>query len=256
MPELPDMEIFSANLEKVFAGHRLLKLKVLNGKKLKDTPKQLAKSLEGKVLKKIYRSGKEMRLIFEKETILGLHLMLTGDIHVFEKSNEYKSTLVEFYFSNHKAFALTDRMKNAFIKLNPEDKKGIDALDISYASLKRMLNRKLNIKSLLTDQDVIRGIGNGYSDEILWESRISPFSVSSAIPDDKIRLLSKNIKKVLKNAIKKISKAYPGLIYGEVKEFHKIHNKEKTKSPTGYQILIQDKGMSKTYYTEEQELFH
>ena len=62
-----------------------------------------------------------------------------------------------------------------------------------------------------------------YSDEILWEARISPYSVAAAIPDDKIRELVKLIPKVLNDATDKIDKAYPGRINDEVKEFLKIH---------------------------------
>jgi formamidopyrimidine-DNA glycosylase len=252
MPELPDIHIFSGNLKKLFAGKQLLKIKVINGKKLKDSPKELSKNLEGKILTDIYRAGKEMRLQFSDGTIAGLHLMLTGDIFLFNKKNEYKSTIVELHFKDGSGFALTDRMKNASLRLNPEDKKGIDALDLDYKKLKMILNRKANIKNVLLDQDLIRGIGNGYSDEILWETRISPFSIANAIPDEKVKELAKAIKKVFKNAISKIGKAYPDLIHGEVKEFHRIHTKNHTTSPTGAEIKTEARGMLKTYYTDEQ----
>src|SRR6478609_6999916 len=155
-----------------------------------------------------------MRFLFSNGCVLGLHLMLTGDLIPFEGSNERKSTKVEFYFEDGKNLALTDRFKNAFIKLNPEDKEGIDALDpkLNYSFLKKVLNRKAAIKSILLDQHVIRGIGNGYSDEILWQTRISPFSKANAIPDEKIKELAKTIKKVLKTATDKIYKNHPGLI--------------------------------------------
>ena len=180
--------------------------------------------------------------------------MLTGDLIPFEGANERKSTIAEMYFSNGMAIALTDRMKNAYIKLNPEDKEGIDALDkkLNFNYLKNALNRKTNIKNILTDQNVIRGIGNGYSDEILWETRISPFSVANAIPDEKIKELAKTIKKVLKNATARIQKTHPGLIHGEIKDYLNIHTKKKTHSPTGKLILQADRGMVKTFYTEEQ----
>src|ERR1700694_856086 len=221
MPEIPDIEIFSGNLKKLYAGKQLSRINVVNGKKLKDTQKELAAALEGKTLKDIYRSGKEMRFLFSNGTVLGLHLMLTGDVYPFQKKNERKSTIVEFHFKDGSGLALTDRMKNANVKLNPQDKKGIDALDkkLNFSYLKKALNRKTNIKNVLLDQDVIRGIGNGYSDEILWHTKISPFSTANAIPDEKIKELTKNIKKVLKNAIAKISENYPDLIQGEVRDF-------------------------------------
>ena len=125
--------------------------------------------------------------------------------------------------------------------------------ELNFKNLKALLNRKAKIKDLLLDQSVIRGIGNGYSDEILWECKISPSSIASAIPDNKIKELAKTIKKVMVDATEKILKAYPGLISGEVKEFLKIHRQKV--SPTGLNIIVEKKGARKTYYTEEQVLY-
>jgi len=83
VPELPDIEVFAKNLDRVFANKKLLKVKVVNGKKLPDTAKALSAALEGKVVKRIYRSGKEFRFQFSGGTLLGLHLMLTGDLFLF-----------------------------------------------------------------------------------------------------------------------------------------------------------------------------
>ena len=257
MPELPDIEVFSRNLKKIYGGKKLERIKVVNNKNIKDSPKELSKMLEGKTLKDVYRSGKELRFLFSNGTVLGLHLMLTGDLIPFEEKNERKSTKVEFYFQGGNNLVLADRFKNAFVKLNPVDKEGLDALDpkLNYSYLKKALARKAAIKNVLLDQKLIRGIGNGYSDEILWQTRISPFSKANAIPDDKIRELAKTIKKVLKNATNKIFKNHPGLIHGEIRDFLDIHTKKKDKSPTGAKIRIADRGMLKTYYTDEQVMY-
>jgi formamidopyrimidine-DNA glycosylase len=257
MPELPDVEVFSRNLQEIFAGKKLSGIKVIDGKKLKDKPAELTRRLKGKTLKRIYRSGKEMRFEFSGNVLLGLHLMLTGDIFIFNKKNEHHSAIVEFYFDDGTGLVLTDRMKNANVKLDPVDKPGVDAIskDLNFKYLKNALQRKATIKALLINQDIIRGIGNSYSDEILWEARISPYAVSNAIPDEKIKELVVIIKKILKKEIVQIYKKYKGKINVEVKEFLKIHTKEKTKSPTGAVIIIDKKGMMKTYYTKEQKMY-
>ncbi|HEY4937036.1 MAG TPA: DNA-formamidopyrimidine glycosylase family protein [Puia sp.] len=255
MPELPDVAVFSKNLDKVFANKKLLKVKVINGTKLHDTAKALSDNLEGKILKRIYRSGKELRFEFADGTLVGLHLMLTGDIFLFEKKNDHHSTIVELHFDGNKNMALTDRMRNANIKLNPVDKQGVDALELDFKYLKNIFNRKTTVKNILLDQDLIRGIGNGYSDEILWETRISPYSIASAIPDEKIKELVKVIPKILIEATNKINKAYPGKVNDEVKEFLKIHRKVNANSPTGRPIQIDTKASRKTYYTDEQVLY-
>jgi formamidopyrimidine-DNA glycosylase len=257
MPELPDIEVFTMNLDAIFSGKKLIKIKIVNGRKLKDTAAAYSKALNGKTLKRIYRSGKEMRFEFSGGQLLGLHLMLTGDIFVFDKKNDHHSTIAEFYFEGGKSMALADRMKNANIKLDPVDKPGVDAISpqLNYQYLLKAFKRKTAIKKLLTDQDVIRGIGNSYSDEILWEARISPYSVAAAIPQEKIKALPAIIKKILKRETKQIYASFRGKVNGEVKDFLKIHSKVKTTSPTGAPIIIDQKGMMKTYYTKEQVLY-
>ncbi len=257
MPEIPDIENFCNNLKAMLSGKKLQKVKVINGKKLHDKPQEIVKRLEGATVKDIFRSGKELRIEFSNKTILGIHLMLTGDLIPFEGINERKSSIIEFHFEKGPSIVLADRMKNAHVKLDPEDKEGIDALDkkLDYKYLRQLLNKKANVKNILLDQNKIRGIGNSYSDEILWQTRISPFSVAEAIPDEKVKELAKNIKSVLTQATKKIAKTHPGIIFGEVKEFLQIHTKKKTESPTGFPIKTEDRGMLKTYYTDEQVLY-
>ena len=194
---------------------------------------------------------------FNDGTLLGLHLMLTGDIFPFEKNNKHQSTIVEMYFEGGQNIALHGRMKNAHVKHDPVDKKGVDALakELNFNYLKDAFKRKKSVKDLLPDQDVIRGIGKSYSDEILWEAKISPYSIARSIPDEKIKGLVPVIKKVLKNATSNILKANPHKVNAEVKDFLKIHTKLHTQSPAGATIIINAKGLRKTYYTDEQVLY-
>ncbi|WP_018616480.1 DNA-formamidopyrimidine glycosylase family protein [Segetibacter koreensis] len=256
MPELPDLQVFSKNLNSIFAGKKLLKIKILNTKKIKDKPEDLSKNLEGNILTSVSRTGKELRFLFANGALLGMHLMLHGNLYLFEKDNENKFTVAELYFEN-KGLALTDWQGLANITLHPEEKKGIDALSnqLNYDYLKRALQCKAKVKNVITNQDVIRGIGNAYADEILWEARISPFSICSAISENKIHALEKAIKTVLKNAEKQILKKHPDIITGEIRDFLKIHTKEKDVSPDGAVIKADKKGGRITYYTDEQELF-
>jgi formamidopyrimidine-DNA glycosylase len=74
--------------------------------------------------------------------------------------------------------------------------------DFSLARLKQALSRRARtLKRFLTDQSAIAGIGNCFSDEILFEARLSPFALSTAIkPEETIRLFT-STKKVLQDAI-------------------------------------------------------
>ena len=255
MPEIPDLQVFAKNLNKLFGGMELKQIKVINGQNLKDTEASLNTNLKGATLTSVARSGKELRFLFSNEKVLGLHLMLHGKLAEFNEKNEHKFTLVELHFAG-KGLAVTDFQRKANIKLNPVDKEGIDALSkkLDVAYLKQALQSKANIKARITNQDVIRGIGNAYADEILWKAKISPFSISNKIPDAKVKELAKAIKSVLQSAEKEILKAHPDIIAGEVRDFLKIHNSKKEKSPTGASIMV-DKNGGSTYYADEQELF-
>ena len=75
MPEIPDIEVFSRNLKKLLTGKQVAKVKVVNGQKLKDTAKELSQALEGQKILDVFRSGKELRIQFSKNVLLGIHLM-------------------------------------------------------------------------------------------------------------------------------------------------------------------------------------
>jgi formamidopyrimidine-DNA glycosylase len=257
MPELPDLQVFSRNLTKAFVGKKLKKVTIRNSKKLKVSQKEIQQALEGEKLMKVERVGKELYFHFKNKNVLALHLMLRGNLYAFEGKNDQKFTILELLFDDESGLALTDYQGQATPTLNPEERDTPDALsdDVDYVFLKEQLQTRGKVKNVLLDQKVLRGIGNAYADEILWEAGISPFSVGNKIPDNKIKALVKAIKKVLKDAEKSILKKHPDIITGEVRDFLKIHNHKKKESPGGSSILVDAKGGRKTYYTNEQELF-
>lgn len=205
MPELPDLNVFAKNLDKKLAGKKVEKIKVDNKSKLKVPVSELEKAIEASQLKKVYREGKELHFEFSNGNILGLHLMLHGNLNLFEGRNEKKNTIIEIHFDDGSGLALTDYQGAANATLNPVVKDSPDALsgEVNYRFLKEKLSKKKStIKAFLLDQNMIRGIGNAYADEILWESGIHPESKGNKIPEEKIKALAKDIKSVLKDAEK------------------------------------------------------
>ena len=258
MPELPDLEIFAANLEKRFKNKTLEKLKVVVSKKLNVSETELKKVLEGHQLQAVLREGKTLQLHFGGGNILGLHLMLHGEIKLVEKDEELKFKIIEFHFKGGEGFALTDFQKMATPTLNPEPLDVPDALskEFSLTYFSELLSKKrVQIKQVLMDQHLVRGIGNTYADEILWHAKISPFSIAKAIPENKVKDLHKSIEEVLRKEIMELSRAIPDSFNAEVKDFLKIHNPKLKHSPTGYEIKVDKVGGRKTYYTIEQVQF-
>jgi formamidopyrimidine-DNA glycosylase len=255
MPELPDLQVFSSNLNKTLAGKTVKKVTVPTGKSFNVPINRFKRAVEKSKLQKVYREGKELRFKFSNGTVLGMHLMLRGKFYYFTKKNDKKSTILEILFEDGAGLALADPFKAATVTLNPEETKVPDALakEFNYAYLKkRMSTSKAQIKSFLGNQNIVRGIGSAYSDDMLWEARISPFSVTSSIPDPKIKELLKAIRKVFKSGEKSILKEFPDTISTETRDYLKIHNPRRTHSPTGAKIKFKDHGLTKTYYTDEQ----
>lgn len=258
MPELPDLQVFSHNLTKALKGKTLVQINPVKGKKLNVPVKELKKNLEGQRLTKVERVGKELHFEFSNNHVLGLHLMLHGELHLFNKTNNHKSTVIELLFADDTGLALTDFQQAATPTLDPEPNAIPDALSdkVDAQFLKEIFSKKRSpIKTILLDQHIIRGIGNAYADEILWHARISPFSIANKIPDDKIKDLVKSIRYVLQDAEKQIIKINPNIISGEERDFMQVHNYKRKTTDTGAVIHQKTISSRKTYYTDEQELF-
>ncbi|CAM4020034.1 formamidopyrimidine-DNA glycosylase [Pedobacter westerhofensis] len=258
MPELPDLEVFSRNLSTKLKNKQVKEVLVGSTKKLNVSAEELQKAIVGQKIVKIYRDGKELYFEFENKTVLSMHMMLNGELHLSKDEETPKYAILRLIFKGGNILTLTDFRGLAHATLNPEADDTPDALsrivDAHFFET-TLASKKGAIKNILLDQHVIRGIGNAYADEILWEAGISPFSAANKIPVPKLKSLAKAVRHVLDNAVKQISSSRPGLISGEMRDFLKIHHPKKTHSPSGVPILMKKTGARKTYYTDEQETY-
>src|SRR5687768_3389976 len=108
MPELPDLQAFSRNLSKKLVGKTVEKIHAIYKKRLKISEKDFQRGLERATLTSIYREGKELHFAFDNGNVLGLHLMLKGELSLFQSKNEKKYTIIEVLFSDSTGLAMTD----------------------------------------------------------------------------------------------------------------------------------------------------
>jgi len=255
MAELPDLSVFANTLSKKFGSKTLEKLYINVAKKLNVTAAELQNKLEDQKLIKVERVGKTLQFHFGKE-ILGLHLMLKGELLEMEKDEPApRHTILAFYFKGDTGFAVTDTLKQATPTLNPPGNKTPDALDIDEQDFLALLSRRRKkIKEVLMDQKAIRGIGNSYADEILWGA-ISPFSTANAIPEKSAKVLYKEMRQTLNFAIKAIEKENQDELRGELRDFMQIHGFGIGKSPTGHPIRSEKINGRTAYFTDEQKRY-
>jgi formamidopyrimidine-DNA glycosylase len=256
MPELPDLQVFAKNLTQLFKDKKLEKVNVTVAARLNVPAKELEDTLEGQTLTHIGRVGKELQFTFKNGHILALHLMLHGELHLFEAKNERRFGIIELIFEDKKGLALTDFQKAATPTLDPEKSDTPDALSVDAKYMQQKLSStKSPVKTVLMDQKVLRGIGNAYADEILYDAKLSPFSASNKIPAEKVKVLLHSIKSILEDAEKQIIKYSPDLISGEVRDFLLVHKPKQKQTAKGETIHQKPVGSRKTYYTDSQELF-
>lgn len=256
MPEIPDLNIFSANLSRKLIGQKLALINIVVPRKLKVPESALKDALEGQELISIDREGKELHFKFKNGHVLGLHLMLHGTMFWYEGKNENKFTIAELLFSDHTGLAITDWQKAVILTLDPKPSKVPDAMNMPNGYLATALKGSSHpIKTVLTEGKVIRGIGNAYVDEILYAAKISPFSKADKLPGNKIDELTKAVAAVLTNAEDVILKAYPDTITEKKRDFLKVHLPKTKQNPAGETIHTAEIDSRKTYYTDSQELF-
>src|SRR5687767_11694045 len=106
MPELPDLEVFSQNLSKRLCGKRVEKLHAIYKKKLKTEEKEFQQAITGAIVTSVRRDGKEIHFAFDNGNVLGVHMMLKGELRYFHEKNDHKFTILELYFDDGTGIAL------------------------------------------------------------------------------------------------------------------------------------------------------
>lgn len=257
MPELPDLQVISQNLDEIYSNRRLLDIFLAEKAKTNMTSVDYKQLLVGQKVLKIRRIGKEIEIEFENNHNLVLHLMREGKF--FKTDEGIKNIILKLEFEGNNILIMNDFMGQARVLLDPENSNVPDPFSKQFTEdyLRQKLGQKkrTTIKSFLINQEMVLGIGNAYADEILWETRLSPATKCGDIPDEIIKVLYKNIISVLESAIIKIKDISPDIISGEIRSFMNVHNKEKKETPTGHQILVEKISGKITYYTDEQVLY-
>jgi formamidopyrimidine-DNA glycosylase len=82
--------------------------------------------------------------------------------------------------------------------LDKLDPGGLEVFDATLDDFTRAIRAKNHtLKRALTDPRILSGIGNAYSDEILFEARLSPFTLTQKLSDEDVRHLFESIKRTL-----------------------------------------------------------
>jgi formamidopyrimidine-DNA glycosylase len=81
------------------------------------------------------------------------------------------------------------------------------------------------VKGVLTDQSVLAGVGNAYSDEVLWEMRMSPFKPASSLTPDDVGRLHDVLVRTLRAAVARADGLAAGSLKAEKKSGLNVHGR-------------------------------
>jgi formamidopyrimidine-DNA glycosylase len=217
MPELPEVEALAAYLRERAVGRRVERVEIaaISALKTYDPPPT---ALAGQPVTDAGRHGKFLDLTVGDDLHLLVHLARAGWLH-YRESFGGKTPLkpgkgpiaLRVRLDDGSGFDLTEQGTQkklaAYLVTDPAQVPGVaklgpDALGADLDTFAtRLRSRGAQLKGMLTDQEVLAGIGNAYSDDILHLARMSPFALTNRLTDEQLAQLYDAARHVLTDAV-------------------------------------------------------
>ena len=259
MPELPDIAILTDAFQAALVGRSVLAAEASETLVVRGTPDE-SEALSGQVLESVTRRGKFIVLQLERDRIV-VNAMLTGRLGLgVPGSKPLPSTAWTLRLGGRVGagteaapwttgadwlpddaadveLRYRDPTRMGKIYLVPSgvsrivagwDELGPDADDpaLDLATWRARIQRhRGELKNLLREQSFVAGIGNGYSDEILWAASLAPFRKRSTLAPEEVDRLFEATRATLTWAIDELRRRVPPRFEVEVRDFLRVHRK-------------------------------
>jgi|SRR5690554_662618 len=215
MPELPDVESFRRYMEASALKKTITDVKANSKSVLAGiTLPALKKKLIGKKIKSVSGYGKFLFAQTNDNEYLAMHFGMTGFLNYYknkEEAGKYIRFQIDFENGYHLGFDDRRKLGHIYFTENLKEffkkkKLGVDPIreNIDYKRFKELVEgKKGTVKSVFMNQEIMAGIGNIYSDEILFQSKIHPEYPFEKLEEKDLKLLFKKMKNILQLAIDK-----------------------------------------------------
>ncbi|WP_433687526.1 Fpg/Nei family DNA glycosylase [Micromonospora carbonacea] len=217
MPELPEVEALAGYLRERAVSRRVDRVEVAAISALKTYDPAPA-AVSGRAVTDARRHGKFLDVVFDGDLHLVVHLARAGWLHYREAFpsgaplRPGKGPIaLRVRLDDGSGFDLTEagtqKKLAAYLVADPATVPGVaklgpDALAADAATFAaRIRSRRGQVKGVLTDQSVLAGVGNAYSDEILHAAKLSPFALTDRLTDDQVAALHAATGRVLGDAV-------------------------------------------------------
>jgi formamidopyrimidine-DNA glycosylase len=199
VPELPDIVVYIDALRKRIQGERMEHVRIASPFLLRTAVPPVSQA-EGKKVVQLRRLGKRICIGLDNDLWLVLHLMIAGRLHWRKRDAKVSPPrgLAAFDFA-HGTLLWTEAGSQKRASLHVvAGEEGLAALDpggleVLESDLERfaaaLTSANHTLKRALSDPRMFSGIGNAYSDEILFEARLSPFALTQKLKPEEIERL-------------------------------------------------------------------
>ena len=269
MPELPDIVVYIEALKEHILGQPLKRVTIASPFLLRTAVPPIS-SVEGRSVVALRRLGKRILIGLEDDLWLVLHLMIAGRLHWHERppirtgsgsdrvlvstasgsrrvvakgSRPSKNRLATFDFPAG-TLSLTEagtqrraslHLVSGEAGLQRLDPGGLEVFEIDLDSFAKVLQSENHtLKRALTDPRLLSGIGNAYSDEILWEAQLSPIALTQKLTSQEIERLFNLTRATLTNWIDLLRRGASGAFPEKVTAFRPemaVHGKYQQPCP-------------------------
>jgi formamidopyrimidine-DNA glycosylase len=230
VPEIPDLTVYLEHLERRTRGSDLAAIRLGSPFVLRSVTPTVDQVCGRRVLG-WRRLAKQLVLEVEGDHYVVIHLMIAGRLHWHDRAVAIpkRNGLAALDFaSGTLVFTEASKKRRASLRLlaggaalQALDPGGLDALGASFeAFAARLRAAHHTIKRALTDQHILAGIGNAYSDEILLRARLSPFKPANGLSDEEMHGLYDACTTVLGEWIDRLREQSGDAFPSKVTAFH------------------------------------
>lgn len=244
MPELPDIVVYIEALRDRILNEPLQRLRIVHPFLLRTAQPPAAAALNRRV-RELRRIGKRIAVGFEDQLWFLVHLMVAGRLHWRKPDNvaagKTDLALLEFP-AGTLVLSEPGTRKQASLHcvqgdetLRSFDRGGVEVLQAGLDEFSAALTSENHtVKRALTDPRLFSGIGNAYSDEILFRARLSPAALTQKLGRSEIEALYRAVRETLTEWTERIRRESAGAFPEKVSAFRKdmaVHGRYRRACP-------------------------